>query len=86
MGAWEVEYFHAVVKPVLGHWTSKGLHIDCSRYTGLSNDSVCDSLAPVILSDDDPSRGIGRLVTEARQLRPAIPGALLFRKHLPGHG
>ena len=47
MGAWEVEYFHAVVKPVLGHWTSKGLHIDCSRYTGLSNDSVCDSLAPV---------------------------------------
>ena len=64
MGAgWEVEYFRAVEQPLRIHWTSKGLHIDCSRYTGLSNDSVCDSLAPVILSDDDPSRGIGRLVT-----------------------
>ena len=64
MGAgWEVEYFRAVEQPLRVHWTSKGLHIRCSRYTGLSNDSVCDSLAPVILSDDDPSRGIGRLVT-----------------------
>ena len=63
MGAWEVEYFHAVGTPQRGHWTSRGLHNDGSRYTGLSNDSVCDSLAPVILSDDDPSRGIGRLVT-----------------------
>ena len=65
MGAeWEVEYFHAVGQPLLVHWTSRGLSNDCSRYTGLSNDSVCDSLAPVILSDDDPSRGIGRLVTK----------------------
>ena len=70
MGAWEVEYFHAVDRPLLavdrpllGHRTSRGLHNDGSRYTGLSNDSVCESLAPVILSDDDPSRGIGRLVT-----------------------
>ena len=55
---------HAVGQPLLVHWTSRGLSNDCSRYTGLSNDSVCDSLAPVILSDDDPSRGIGRLVTE----------------------
>ena len=63
MGAeWEVEYFGTVAEPLRIHWTYQRLPNDGSRYIGLFNDSVCESLTPMILSDDDPSRGIGRLV------------------------
>ena len=74
MGAeWEVEYFGTVAEPLRIHWTYQRLPNDGSRYIGLFNDSVCESLTPMILSDDDPSRGIGRLVIGWRSRRHIHP-------------